>query len=122
MDAILGAVGEKDIGSHFPDNDARYLGASSIHLLKRVLEISALKGYFIQNIDCVIICEEPRISPFVDSIKFNLARVIGVSPDDIGIKATSTEGMGFTGRGEGIAVYAVALLGRRVDLDAPPCR
>lgn len=110
MDAILGAIGERDIGSHFPDNDARYLGASSIHLLERVLEMSAVKGYSIQNIDCVIICEEPRISPFVDSIKLSLARALGVSPEDIGIKATSTEGMGFTGRGEGIAVYAVALL------------
>ena len=109
-DALLGAMGERDIGSHFPDTDSRYKGISSLVLLREVLTLSNSKGFRVENIDTVLICEKPKISEYVSQIKKKLASVFGLSEESLGIKATTTDGMGFTGRGEGIAAYAVVLI------------
>ncbi len=109
-DAVLGAIGERDIGSHFPDTDPRYKGISSLVLLREVLTLSYSKGFRVENIDTVVVCEKPMISGYVSQIKRKLASVIGFPDESLSIKATTTDGMGFTGRGEGIAAYAVVLM------------
>lgn len=114
-DALLGALGEGDIGTKFPDTDPRYKGASSLLFLSEILKLVTAEGYEIGNIDSVIVCEKPKIAPHVQAIKDSLARITGVPGNRIGIKATTTDLMGFTGRGEGIASYAVALI-----RNAPP--
>lgn len=113
MDALLGACGEADIGRHFPDSDAAYKGISSLVLLGRVKEVITAKGYSIGNIDSIIVAEKPKMAPYIDEMKSKLAEVLQLDKDCIGIKATTTEGLGFTGRGEGIAAYATAFLYRK---------
>ncbi len=110
IDAMLGAIGEGDIGTHYPDSDPRFEGLSSLVMLQEVMGILGSRGYGLVNVDTVLICEEPKLKPYVGRIKEALAKTLGVSGDRVGIKATTTEGMGFTGRGEGIAAYAVVLL------------
>ncbi|MDF2592379.1 MAG: 2-C-methyl-D-erythritol 2,4-cyclodiphosphate synthase [Clostridia bacterium] len=110
MDALLGACGERDIGKHFPDTDNLYKGISSLKLLAKVGELVKSKSYIIGNIDSVIVAQAPKMSPHIDKMKQNIAESLGISHDDINIKATTTEGLGFTGTGEGIASYAVACL------------
>ena len=110
MDALLGACGESDIGSHFPDDDMHYEGISSLALLDKVKSIVRSKGYIIANIDSIIVAQKPRISPYVDEMKTNIADLLQLDKDCIGIKATTPEGLGFTGRGEGIAAYAVVCI------------
>ncbi|HOE57781.1 MAG TPA: 2-C-methyl-D-erythritol 2,4-cyclodiphosphate synthase [Bacillota bacterium] len=110
MDALLGACGESDIGSHFPDDDMHYEGISSLALLDKVKSIVRSKGYIIANIDSIIVAQKPRISPYVDEMKTNIADLLQHDKDCIGIKATTPEGLGFTGRGEGIAAYAVVCI------------
>ena len=110
MDALLGACGERDIGKHFPDTDNLYKGISSLKLLRKVGEIVESKGYVIGNIDSIIVAQAPKMSPHIDKMKLNIAESLSISPDDINIKATTTEGLGFAGTGEGIASYAVACL------------
>lgn len=112
MDAILGAMREGDIGRHFPDSDSAYSGISSIELLRRVASIAADRGYRLVDIDSVVVCEEPKLSPYREEMQGTLARALGIEEDRVGIKATTTEGLGFEGRGEGIAAQAVALLER----------
>ena len=109
-DAMLGAVGERDIGFHFPDKDPKYEGISSKVLLKKVRKIVEGKGFTVENLDCTIIAQEPKISPFVDKMKETISGILEIDKSRISIKATTTEGMGFTGRKEGIAVIAVVLL------------
>ena len=109
-DAMLGAIGEKDIGSHFPDTDPRYKDISSIKLLEEVLNIFKSKKYEIINLDTVIICEEPRLGPHIDSMKEKISNILNLDKTQIGIKATTTESMGFTGRKEGIAATAIVLV------------
>jgi 2-C-methyl-D-erythritol 2,4-cyclodiphosphate synthase len=109
-DAILGAVGERDIGSHFPGSDPRYKNISSLVLFKEVLALSNSKGFRIENIDSVVVCEKPRLGVYISQIKEKLASVAQISEECLGIKATTTDSMGFTGRGEGIAAYAVVLM------------
>lgn len=109
-DALLGAIGERDIGSYFPDSNPIYRGISSLILLKEVLAISSSRGFRTENIDSVVVCEKPRLSPYVSQMKKRLSSVIEIPEESIGIKATTTDGMGFTGRGEGIAAYAVVLV------------
>ncbi|HVY54972.1 MAG TPA: 2-C-methyl-D-erythritol 2,4-cyclodiphosphate synthase [Thermodesulfobacteriota bacterium] len=109
-DALLGAMGEGDIGTHFPDSDARYKDMSSLSFLNEVMKKLKSEGYAIENIDCTIVCESPKITPHVPAIKDSLAQVTGLSGKTLSIKATTTDRMGFTGRGEGIASYAVALI------------
>jgi 2-C-methyl-D-erythritol 2,4-cyclodiphosphate synthase len=109
-DALLGAAGLSDIGSYFPDTDPRYEGISSLLLLEKVYRLIRGKGFRPVNIDLTIIAEEPRIKPHVDAMKASMARVLNLAADEIGVKATTMEGMGTVGRREGLAVQAVALL------------
>jgi len=110
MDALLGAAGAGDIGEHFPDTDPRYRGISSLELLRRVMHHLEAKGWSVVNVDAVVVAQAPKLSPYRDEMRSNLAREMGLPPGRVGIKATTTERLGFTGRGEGIAAQAVALL------------
>lgn len=109
-DSILGALGEKDIGTRFPDNDPEFKDISSMVLLRETGEIVKTKGFEIVNIDSVIICERPKLAPYIDSMKARISEALGITEADIGIKATTTEHLGFTGREEGIAATAIVLL------------
>ena len=107
-DAILGAVGERDIGHHFPNTDESIRGISSLELLRRVMVIVAARGARLVNIDASLVAEAPKINPHVEAMRVNLSVVLGIRTERIGIKATTNEGMGFVGRKEGIAAFAVA--------------
>lgn len=109
-DALLGAMGEGDIGSYFPDSDPKYKGISSLVFLEETVSLLKEKGYEIENLDSVIVCEKPKIAPHIEQIKNVLSDVLQISPELVGIKATTTDRMGFTGRGEGIAAHAVVLI------------
>lgn len=111
-DAILGAAAMHDIGYHFPDTDPEYAGADSRKLLRRVVEIVGEKGYKIGNVDVTIIAQRPKMLPHIELMRERVAADLGVEIDDVSIKATTTEKLGFTGRGEGIAAQATALLYR----------
>lgn len=111
-DAILGAAAMHDIGYHFPDTDQEYAGADSRKLLRRVVEIVGEKGYKIGNIDVTIIAQRPKMSPHIELMRERVAADLGVDVDDVSIKATTTEKLGFTGRGEGIAAQATAVIYR----------
>jgi 2-C-methyl-D-erythritol 2,4-cyclodiphosphate synthase len=110
MDALLGAAGLGDIGQHFPDTDEQYEGISSLVLLAEVAARVKEAGYLIVNLDSVVIAEKPKVAPLREKMRMNISEALGMSWDDVGVKATTTEGMGFAGRGEGIAAMAVALL------------
>lgn len=110
MDALLGAAALGDIGKHFPDNDEQYRGISSVKLLEHVRELIADEGYVIGNIDATIIAQRPKMSPYREQMRENIAKALGISINQIGIKATTEEGLGFTGAGEGISSQAIALL------------
>lgn len=112
MDALLGAVGAGDIGQHFPPTDERYRGISSMALLSRVRKIVTARGFEVLNTDALVVAEQPRLAPFVAQMSANIAGVLEVPVSRVNIKATTTEGLGFAGRGEGIAAYAVVLLRR----------
>ena len=112
-DALLGAAGAGDIGRHFPDTDPAYKDISSVILLERVREMIAAKGFFISNIDVSIIMEKPKLAPFAGEIAANIAKALNISAAGVNIKAKTNEGMGFVGRNEGIAVFAVATLTER---------
>jgi 2-C-methyl-D-erythritol 2,4-cyclodiphosphate synthase len=109
-DALLGAAGLGDLGHHFPDSDPQYKGISSLLLLERILVMIRGKGFEVGNVDVTIVAQEPKISPFREKMRANLSSVLKVSTDQVSIKATTTEGLGFSGRREGIAAYAVVLL------------
>lgn len=109
-DALLGAANMRDIGYHFPDTTADTLDIDSKILLKKTVDLIATKGYKIGNIDATICAERPKINPHVPAMKACLAQVMGIDEDDISIKATTTEHLGFTGREEGISAYAVVLI------------
>lgn len=109
-DALLGAANMRDIGYHFPDTSADTLDIDSKILLKKTVDLIATKGYKIGNIDATICAERPKINPHVPNMKACLAQVMGIDEDDISIKATTTEHLGFTGREEGISAYAVVLI------------
>jgi 2-C-methyl-D-erythritol 2,4-cyclodiphosphate synthase len=110
MDALLGAIGERDIGVLFPNTDETYRGADSLKLLGHVRSLLVKKKATINNIDCTVLAEKPKLSPHVPLMKQKLAGVLKISEDAISIKATTTEKMGFTGREEGMVAVAVALL------------
>lgn len=112
-DALLGAAGLGDIGRIFPDSDAAYAGIDSRVLLRRVAEMVRERGYSVGNADITVIAQRPRLAPHVAAMTLCLAEDLAIEPERINIKATTTEGMGFTGRGEGIAAYAVVLLEQR---------
>ncbi|MDD2421585.1 MAG: 2-C-methyl-D-erythritol 4-phosphate cytidylyltransferase [Heliobacteriaceae bacterium] len=108
MDALLGAAGQGDIGRHFPDQDVAYRGISSLKLCERVVALLAAGGRRIGNIDATIVAQRPKLAPYIPEMVRNISAVAGVSPDRVNVKATTTEGLGFAGTGEGIAAYAVA--------------
>ena len=110
IDALLGATALGDIGSYFPANDPAYEGISSIVLLDRTRNLLGEHGWRISNIDATIVAERPLLHPFIDQMRQNISQALSISRSQVGIKATTTEGLGFTGREEGIATYAVALL------------
>jgi 2-C-methyl-D-erythritol 2,4-cyclodiphosphate synthase len=112
MDAILGAMRTGDIGAHFPDTDPALSGISSLELLRRVAARAREAGWRLVDADTVLALEQPRISPHRDAMRENLAHALGVDVESVGVKATTTEGLGFAGRGEGVAAYAVVLLER----------
>jgi 2-C-methyl-D-erythritol 2,4-cyclodiphosphate synthase len=109
-DALLGAAGLGDIGRHFPDSDARYKGIDSRELLRETARLVAAAGYTVGNIDATIIAQAPRMAPHIPAMRDNIAADVGAAADCVNVKATTTEKLGFTGRGEGIAAEAVCLL------------
>ena len=109
-DALLGAVGAGDLGTHFPDKDPAYKDISSLILLERIMEIVRDRGFQPVNVDATLVAQEPRLAPHIPSMQANLAPILGLTPADVNIKATTTEHMGFAGRGEGMAAYAVVLV------------
>jgi 2-C-methyl-D-erythritol 2,4-cyclodiphosphate synthase len=109
-DALLGAAGLGDLGLQFPESDPQYKGISSLLLLEKILVMIREKGFDVGNVDLTIVAQEPKVSPFREKMRASLASVLKVSIDQISIKATTTEGLGFAGRREGIAAYAVVLL------------
>ena len=113
MDALLGAAGLGDIGKHFPDTDAAYAGADSLELLARVTALMGEKGFSVGNVDATILAQRPRLAPYIPQMRDNLARVMGVGLEYVNVKATTEEGLGFTGSGEGMAAHAVALIERQ---------
>lgn len=110
MDALLGAAALGDIGKHFPDTDPAYKGASSMELLKQVGALIEQKLYVIGNIDATIIAQRPKMAPHIEKMRENVAEALGIEKDQINIKATTEEGLGFTGSGEGISSQAIAAL------------
>ena len=112
MDAVLGAMAAGDIGKLFPDHDPAYKGADSLLLTRRVAELMAERGYRLENIDATIIAQAPKLAPYIPAMRENIAAAFGVSVDQISVKATTEEHLGFTGAGEGIAAHGVCLLER----------
>ena len=110
MDALLGAAALGDIGQHFPDSDERYKGISSVELLKEVGKILQENGYLIENIDSTVIAQRPKLLPYRSQMAKNIADALGIEPDQVSVKATTEEGLGFTGSGEGISSQAITLL------------
>jgi len=109
-DSLLGAASLRDVGYHFPDNDGSFKGVSSLILLGKVKVLLNEKGYKVGNIDSTIIAQKPKLAPFIPEMIQNIASVIGVSKDNISVKATTEEGLGFTGAKEGIAAHSIALI------------
>ncbi len=112
MDALLGAAGLWDIGHAFPDNDPAYAGIDSMLLLARVRDMLTEKGYTVGNVDATILAQRPKLASHIPQMRRNIAQVLGVEEDCVNVKATTEEGLGFTGSGEGMAAHAVALLNR----------
>ena len=113
-DSLLGAAGERDIGYFFPDTDIEFKNADSLVLLSKVKEIIAKKGYDICNIDSTIIAQSPKMSPYIENMRANLAKALNIPYENINVKATTEEKLGFTGRKEGISAHSVCLLKSKV--------
>ena len=111
-DAILGALALGDLGAHFPDTDPKWKGADSRMLLRQVMALASHDGWKIGNLDATVIAQAPKLAPHVAAMRANLAADLGCALDDVSVKATTTEHLGFTGRGEGIAAFATVLLAR----------
>lgn len=109
-DSLLGAAALGDIGKHFPDTDEKYKGADSLVLLKKVGELLADKGYKIANVDATILAQRPKLAPYIQDMRSNIAEALGLEIDDVSVKATTEEGLGFTGEGLGIAAHSVCLI------------
>ena len=118
MDALLGAAALGDIGKHFPDSDPAYKGISSLTLLEKVGNLLGEKGFVVENIDSTIIAQAPKMRPYLDTMRENIAGALGMESDFVSVNATTEEGMGFTGAGEGISAQAVCLLTSPFDLTA----
>ena len=109
-DALLGAAALGDIGTHFPDNDPRWAGASSVDFLARVVELIAARGYQVGNVDAIVLAERPKLKPYVQAIREHLASTLQIDVDRVSVKAKTNEGLGSVGRGEALAAQAIALL------------
>lgn len=109
-DALLGAAALGDIGKHFPDTDPAYKGISSLVLLENVTKLLYKNGFFVLNIDSTIIAEKPKLAPFIDKMRENIAKAVGIEVERVSVKATTEEGLGFTGDKKGIAAHAVCLI------------
>ena len=112
-DSLLGAAAEHDIGYHFPDNNDKYKNADSMRLLATVNNIIKEKGYSIENIDCTVIAQMPKMAPYIEDMRSNIAKTLGVCIDCVNVKATTEEKLGITGRGEGIAAHSVCLIRKK---------
>ena len=119
-DALLGAAALGDIGKHFPDTDPAYKGISSVLLLEKVGEMLSDKGFLIENIDATIIAQAPKMRPYIDAMRENIAKALQIDVSVVNVKATTEEGLGFTGSGEGISSQAICLLTSPFDLSATP--
>ena len=115
-DALLGAAALGDIGKHFPDTDPQYKGISSLLLLKKVGELLSDKYFLIENIDATIIAQAPKMRPHIDTMRQNIADALGIDVSQVNVKATTEEGLGFTGSGEGISAQAICLLNSPIDV------
>ncbi|MDQ5984628.1 MAG: 2-C-methyl-D-erythritol 2,4-cyclodiphosphate synthase [Syntrophus sp. SKADARSKE-3] len=113
-DAILGALGAGDIGTHFPDNDAAYQGISSLVLLDQIRLVADRKGYIVHQVDSTVITEQPKLKEYIPVMVERIATALNIAGEDVSIKAKTNEGMGFVGRGEGVAVMAVVTIRREV--------
>lgn len=120
MDALLGAAALGDIGKHFPDSDPAYEGISSLLLLQKVGELLEKEGFLIENIDATIIAQAPKMRPYIDTMRENIAKVLGLEVSQVNVKATTEEGLGFTGAGQGISSQAICMLTSPFDLTAQP--
>ena len=120
MDALLGAAALGDIGRHFPDSDPAYKGISSLVLLEKVGALLSERGFIIENIDSTIVAQAPKMRPYIETMRENIATVLGRETEFVNVKATTEEGLGFTGAGEGMAAQAVCLLSSPFDLTAVP--
>ncbi len=109
-DALLGAAALGDIGYHFPDSDERYRGADSRVLLREVVSMLSERGYSVSNLDCTILAQRPKLAPYIHQMRENIAADLSVQTERVSVKATTEEGLGFSGEGKGIAAHAVALL------------
>lgn len=118
MDALLGALALGDIGTHFPDTDAEFQGADSMELLERVVVMIEDIGYTLGNADITIIAQAPKLAPYIEQMRENISAVCGVDISDVNVKATTTEGLGFEGQGQGISAHAVAIVYKNEEL--PP--
>jgi len=118
MDALLGAAALGDIGKHFPDTDPAYKGISSMELLKRVGELLEEHRFLIENIDATIIAQAPKMRPYIDTMRANIAEALSIEPEQVNVKATTEEGLGFTGLGQGISSQAICMLTSPFNLTA----
>ena len=110
LDALLGAAALGDIGKHFPDTDNKYKGISSMLLLKEAKRILEEKEYYVNNIDATVIAQRPKLAPYIQTMRQNIANILGINIEQVNVKATTTEGLGFIGTGEGIAAHAVCVI------------
>ena len=110
IDSILGALGKGDIGQHFPDSDPAYKGADSLFLLKKVVDLAHDEKFMVNNLDTTIVAQEPKLTQYLNDMKVRLSGILNVDPQVVNVKATTTEGLGFCGREEGLAAYAVVTL------------
>ncbi len=115
-DALLGAAALGDIGKHFPDTDSRYAGADSLKLLSEVVKLLRSKGYIIGNIDATVLAQAPKLAPYIEDMRKNIAAACHLTVSEVSVKATTEEGLGFTGQKEGIAAHAVALIEQKKEI------
>lgn len=120
MDALLGAAALGDIGKHFPDTEPQYKGISSMLLLEKTGALLEKEGFLVENVDATIIAQAPKMSPHIETMRENIAKALGVKVSQVNVKATTEEGLGFTGTGEGISAQAVCMLTSPFDLTAQP--
>ena len=110
IDSLIGAMGEHDIGFHFPTNDPKYKGISSLLMLEKIADLVRSKGFSVINIDSTVVAEAPKISPYTREMRLNISSVLGIPESCVNIKSKTEEGLGFTGKGQGMSAYAVSLL------------